>query len=221
MSDNEVLHALVNDGYYRSPASVKFAEFERIVAGLGHVKRPMELRTGGANPVLEGEGGMTPHNDCNHYADCVVWYCRNADGAGDRTFIVEIADIVRELTEDELTMLARVGISLPLHEVARTQVVRRDDGPLRIFWSFSAVRLEPDPALVATVKGFRRLVNRIGETRRIQGGPIALDDGYFLIVNDHRFFHGRAALPGGSRRHLFRCYLRLFQPTLRTAALPV
>ena len=128
IAQEDILDALVTQGYYRSPHAVEFEEFEAIARSIAAVKRPMELRTGGPNPVLESERGMTPHNDCNHYADCVAWYCRRADGAGDRTFITEIADVIAELDEDELTALTRVGILLPLHEVPRTQVVRWQGG---------------------------------------------------------------------------------------------
>lgn len=217
-----ILDALATHGYYRSPTPAPFAAFERLMASIASVKRPMELRTGGRNPVLESERGMTPHNDCNHYADCVAWYCRRADGAGDRTFITEIAEVISALSREELDALAQIGIRLPLHEVARTRVVRREDDRVRVFWSFSAVQVPRSPErarLIELVQAFRSRVNEVGARARIQGGPIALDDGQFLIIDDHRFFHGRDPLPPGSRRHLFRCYLRLHDPRLRAAKL--
>ena len=221
ITSDDILGALAERGYYRSPGPVEFDEFDALMRSLAAVKRPMELRTGGRNPVLESERGMTPHNDCNHYADCVAWYCRRADGAGDRTFITEIADVVAELDGDDLEAMAGVGIHLPLHEVARTRVVRRVGGRARVFWSFSAIQIPRGAGseLVDRVQRFRARVNEVGARSRIQGGPIALDDGQFLIIDDHRFFHGRDPLPEGSRRHLFRCYLALHDPCLRTAEL--
>ncbi len=222
---DDIMESLCAKGYYRSPEPVDYEEFERLARSFSSIKRPMELRTGGPNPVLESERGMTPHNDCNHYADCVAWYCRKADGAGDRTFLTEVVDVIESFDDHELSMLSRVGIHLPLHEVARTSIVRREDHRLRIFWSFSAIRIPRDAErqseLLDIVRRFRERVNEVGELKRIQGGPIALDDGQFLIVDDHRFFHGRDPLPAGSGRHLFRCYLALDDPCLRAAALPL
>ena len=221
INGGDMVAALAEQGYYRSPGPVTFEDFQRYTQAIGEWKRPMELRTGGPNPVLESERGMTPHNDCNHYADCVVWYCRTADGAGDRTFLTDITDVIREIDSSDIEPLAKVGIHLPLHEVANTHVVRYLNGNLRFFWSFSAVRLERTTEMVERVQRVRRMINEIGERKRLQGGPIALEDGYFLLVNDHRFLHGRSPLPTGSRRHLFRCYLRLHDPVLREAELPV
>ena len=147
---------------------------------------------------------------------------QDADAFFDRTFITEIAEVISALSGDELDALAQIGIRLPLHEVARTRVVRREDDRVRVFWSFSAVQVPRSPeraALIELVQAFRSRVNEVGARARIQGGPIALDDGQFLIIDDHRFFHGRDPLPPGSRRHLFRCYLRLHDPRLRAAKL--
>ena len=106
-------------------------------------------------------------------------------------------------------------------ENAAAEEPAASSGRARVFWSFSAIQIPrgAGPELVDRVQRFRARVNEVGARSRIQGGPIALDDGQFLIIDDHRFFHGRDPLPEGSRRHLFRCYLALHDPCLRTAEL--
>ena len=186
---------------------------------MGRVKRPMELRTGASKRLLELEVPIRAHNDCNHYADCVAWFCRRAEGAGDRTFLLEARRVLEAMPDALRDALRDVSIYLPLHERAHTTVVRGEGESLRLFWSFAAIQMRRDSKLFEAALEFRELIKEVTAAYRMPTTETALEDGQFLLVDDHRFLHGRDALPAGSQRHLHRCYLLLDNPVIREAPL--
>ena len=215
---DDVLRGLTESGYYRSPAPMPFAQFRAVMATLGHVDRAKDFRTGGSMPIFEEETPMALHNDCNHYSDCVAWYCKSADGAGDRTFFTPISRVLEETPDAMIKALRSVNIFKPLNDAPpRFPVIRGSGAGLRLFWSATSVQMRRDPELIEATKGFKKIVNRFANECRLPKSETALQDGQFFVIDDHQFLHGRDALPAGCRRHLSNLYLRLHDPVLREA----
>ena len=206
--ESQLRDSLASRGYYRSPASVPFERFLDAMALLGEIKKPTEIRPQGPNPVLESGRPLLPHNDCNYYADYIVWYCREDGGAGDRTFIVDMDPLYAALSRDDRERLARVRVVLPNHEGGGAPILREREGQPQLFYVPWSLFHRGDPDVAATLRRFHAAVKDHAASARIQGGPIALRTGQFLIVDDARFMHGRDAVPDDAPRHLFRCYVK-------------
>ncbi|MCB9748522.1 MAG: TauD/TfdA family dioxygenase [Myxococcales bacterium] len=203
-----ILASLRARGFYRSDVQLSREEFLACMRALGDVKKPTEIRPRGPNPVLESGRPLLAHNDCNYYADFIAWYCRDDGGAGDRTFIVDAAPLLASLSPEELARLARVRVVLPNHEGGGTTVVRWQGGAPRLFYVPWALFHDGDPVVLDTLRRFHARVKEHTQRERVQGGPIALRSGEFLIVDDGRFMHGRDAVPDSAPRHLLRVYVK-------------
>ncbi|MCA9694103.1 MAG: hypothetical protein KC636_31245, partial [Myxococcales bacterium] len=201
---HEMLESLRARGYYKSDVPITHDEFLARMAAIGEIKKPTEIQPGGPNPVLESGRPLLPHNDCNYYAEYIAWYCRDDGGAGDRTFIVDVSPLYEALTADELDRLARVRVMLPNHEGGGTTIVREQGGARRLFYVPWSLYHDGDPAVAETLRKFHAMVKELAARERIQGGPITLTSGEYLIVDDGRFMHGRDAVPDDAPRHLFR-----------------
>lgn len=205
---DELTRQLAATGYYRSSVALTFEQFSDCMAELGAVKKPTEIRPQGPNPILESGRPLSPHNDCNYYADYVAWYCRDDGGAGDRTFIVDVTPLYEQLSTRELDALAKVQVRLLNHEGGGCSVIRWLDDRPQLFYVPWSLFHDGDAFVDATVRKFHRLLKQRASTERIRGGPIALRTGHFLIIDDHRFMHGRDAVPDEAPRHLFRVYVK-------------
>ncbi len=207
LRSQDVIDAVSEKGYYRSPSVVSFETFREIAEGFGEVFYEADVRMGGERPrnyQLPAEIGF--HTD-HVSAEIAAWYCLERESDGGAMQFIDLAPIANGMTEDELGALERVRVpdNAVWSEGGDIPLCARQNGQ----WVFHYVPWfalkAPDGAAKLALEKFEAGIEQAKSTDLIE---LDLAPGELVFVDNHRVMHGRAAIPLNSRRHLKRFWIR-------------
>lgn len=193
---------LERDGYVHVRAVMSELEFVELARTLGRIVQQTAIRIERSRSLLNSTARMDLHTDSPE-AHAIAWYCVTPDAAGaGATSLVDTRPLPTELAP-YVDVLVRTPVRCPR---SRTELV--DHACLeprgrgwRVYYAPWLLQHAYDPeqraalaALAAWIDG-RSVVD------------VRLERGEALLVDNGRMLHGRAALPGGSPRHLTRLWL--------------
>jgi hypothetical protein len=216
--------ALETDGYLHLAWPMTMENYEAIAGRLGAIVQKRDIIVDLARAqsqeqgrVVKGRGGtFSPkplgfHTDPT--ADLVSWYCVEQDDDGGPMLMLDLGDLEKHFSAEELEILGRVELLCPVRKHSEAEqetytpvpLISKANGRFKVFYASWLLRESEDPSVRKIMEKFAAYLRNKEETQLIVL-PIKPRDTIF--VDNHRVLHGRGELPQTSKRHLVRFYLR-------------
>ena len=206
----EMLARYIQDGYYKSPQPVTRERFQALLSEIAELFDPIDIRLGIRHPNLGRPKELHAHNECNHFADGIAWYCVDDGGASGSFYISPMAPVEARLDEEDLAHLEHAHVTLLRQRAPHTTVARWERGRPILLFPFGPCSFdERVPGRREAIERFYRVVRELTRANRLRGPDMALRTGEFILVDDRRYAHGRDALPPNTTRVLHRAYMHL------------
>lgn len=203
----DVIDAVSDKGYYRSPSVVSLDLFREVAESFGEIFYEADVRMGGERPrnyQLPAE--IDFHTD-HVSAEIAAWYCLERESDGGAMQFIDLAPIVGAMSEDELGALERVRVpdNAVWSEGGDIPLCARQNGQ-RVYHYVPWLELKaPDADAKQALAKLEAGIRRAKSSDLIE---LDLVPGEMVFVDNHRVMHGRAAIPANSSRHLKRFWIR-------------
>jgi hypothetical protein len=220
MACREIRQALAFAGYFHALGPRPLEWFEAACAALGAVKMRTDIvfdpvreaeqkrtRTFGPHrPGVYTDGELDFHTD-NPTWSVLGWYCVEQDEHSGDSLLLDLGDVDRDFTAEELRELGEIQIYLPVRDAAwnetavRVPLLSRQGRAWQTYWVPWLVVEESQTTHAEMLDRFRQWLRRKESTQLID---LRLQPGESLFIHNNRMLHGRRPLTPRSRRHLIR-----------------
>jgi hypothetical protein len=178
-------------------------QLNNILNSLGQVIMTTDVvvKSDGKGMVTSAKG-LDFHTD-HHNAKYIIWYCFKQTDSGGDSILMDAEKIFQQLSADQQDQLKSIELFehkvFPNDKESYPFVAIDDNGNRKFYYSFWLVKNEDkqNEALLT----FQKLIR---ETEPVR---LNLKDKDILIVDNHRFFHGRTPIEGSKDRFLKRFWL--------------
>jgi hypothetical protein len=220
MACRRIRQSLASAGYFHARGAHPLEWFEATCAALGAVKMRTDIvfdpakeaeqkrtRTFGPHrPGVYTDGELDFHTD-NPTWSILGWYCVEQDEHAGSSLLLDLGDVDRNFTPEELRELAAIEIYLPVRDAAwnetavRVPLLSRHGDAWHTYWVPWLVVEDFQMEHSALLDRFRQWLRRKESAELIE---LRLQPGESLFINNNRMLHGRRSLTPRSRRHLIR-----------------
>lgn len=218
-----IRHTLDTDGYLHLTWPMTMENYEAIAGRVGTIVQKADVKVDPARAQsqeqarrIKGRGGIYSPGALGFHtdpiADLVSWYCVEQDDGGAPMMMLNLGDLEKHFSAEELETLGTVELLSPTktpgaeqETLTPTPLLTKKGGKYKVYYAPWLLR-EPENASVRkTAEKFAAYVKNKEETQLIVL-PVKPRDTVFL--DNHRMLHGRGELSQTSKRHLVRFYLR-------------
>lgn len=201
-----VLEQVREHGYAWLREPLTDESFVRLARSLGEIVNDTPVRLVAHRRTYLTRPDAIPMHTDHPVADLIAWRCEEQDEHDGATLLVDGRAVLATLDEDALEQLKRVELPAMVRlgdPAIWTPVVWENGDVLRLFF---APWLEPRRIDTRQSQGLQRLTRAL-EASRVEAARLL--GGQVLIIDNHRFLHGRGRLVDGSRRRLRRLWIRV------------
>lgn len=153
-----------------------------------------------SSSTFHSHRAMSLHSDhCD--ADCVAWWCKQPAAAGGESLLLDTYSVLASLPAEVTGNLSRVMMDLPRYDEPVPLLVRKRDG-WRVYYADWLTHEPDDPHAADALAHFERALADATPVR------LRLEQGQWLLIDNHRVMHGRAEFTPRTDRHLVRLWLQ-------------
>jgi hypothetical protein len=192
---------LADKGWLHLPGQTEF-ELSNLVNNLGDTIFTTDVVVKPeSKSMVTSARGLNFHSD-HPQAKYIVWYCYKQTDGGGSSILMDVEKVFEQLSDTDQATLHH--IYLKEHKVFADDkdyypLVESKGGKRRFYFSFWLLR-ESDRQNTALLN-FQEGLNK---TEHIE---LTLKENDILIVDNHRFLHGRTPITGSQDRHLRRYWI--------------
>ena len=190
---------LEEDGFVHLPNQTEF-ELNQILEQLGNVINEADvIANSESNSLVTSDKFLDFHTD-NHLAKYIVWHCHKPAEEGGYSILCDAERVYEKLNEAEKKELSKIHVfehKLFPENRNSNPIVRENGGKRKFYYSFWLAREKYRELPI-----FKKWRDLIRDADHIK---MKLKKSDILIVNNHRFFHGRTEIKG--ERYLKRYWL--------------
>jgi len=220
MQLEEIRHGLAEAGYFHARGQRPMEWFEGIANAMGTVKMRTDIvcdpareaeqkrtRTfGPQRPGVYTDHELAFHTD-NPTWNVLGWYCVEQDEHAGNSLLLDLRDVDRVFSAEEIQELTAIEIYLPVRDAnwvetaVRVPLLQRRGRAWQSYWVPWLVTEESQARYPAVLDRFREWLRRkqAGELIELRLAP-----GESLFIDNTRMLHGRGPIAPRSRRHLIR-----------------
>lgn len=205
-----VARMLARDGIVQFAGIATQAQFHQLTTHLGVPWHELFVYPSpGEQNFVRNPNEVAFHTDSRR-ADLVGWYCVRPCSSGVANLYLDGWDACAGLTEAERAALVGVTCQDPLQQGRLAEsgpeepILELTDAGPRLFWLPHRLNIPEEGRRLAAL---RKLAARLSGEDDVRVVPVRLQRGNFVIIDNHRFLHGRLAIPADSPRLLYRLWI--------------
>jgi hypothetical protein len=220
MQLEEIRRGLAAAGYFHARGPRPLEWFESIAHAMGTVKMRTDIvcdpakeveqkltRTfGPQRPGVYTDRELAFHTD-NPAWNVLGWYCVEQDEGAGNSLLLDLSDVDRAFSAEEVRELAAIEIYLPVRDAnwvetaVRLPLLQRRGAAWQSYWVPWLVTEESQARYPELLDRFRQWLGRKQTDDLID---LRLEPGESLFIDNTRMLHGRGPIAPLSKRHLIR-----------------
>ncbi len=201
-TNSRAIEQIINQGFLHLSNQTE-KELSDLLNSLGNV-----IHTTDVVVKPEGKGmvtsarGLDFHTD-HHKAKYIVWYCYKQTDIGGESILMDAEKLYEQLPESHKLQLKSIELFehkiFPDDKESYPLVATDEEGNRKYYYSFWLVKDgdKQNPALLE----FQRLI------RQTEAIKLKLKERDILVLDNHKYFHGRTPILGDKDRFLKRFWI--------------